>query len=47
MWGSELLFSDSDFDSRYIDQLWPLWNVLDMTPQGRGTSWYLQLSYGA
>lgn len=45
VWGSELLFADSDFDSRHIDLLWPLWNVLDLTPQGRGDSWYPDLAY--
>jgi predicted dithiol-disulfide oxidoreductase (DUF899 family) len=24
-----------------------LWNVLDTTPEGRGTDWYPKLSYGA
>ncbi|MDF2973601.1 MAG: hypothetical protein K0R61_4051, partial [Microvirga sp.] len=23
----------------------PLWNVLDMTPEGRGTDWYPKLNY--
>jgi predicted dithiol-disulfide oxidoreductase (DUF899 family) len=44
-WGSELLFAPSDTDSRHIDMMWPLWNVLDLTPQGRGGGWYPQLSY--
>jgi predicted dithiol-disulfide oxidoreductase (DUF899 family) len=38
-WGSELLYASSDdgCDSRHIDPMWPLWNVLDTTPAGRGT----------
>jgi len=30
---------------RGIDELTPIWNVLDLTPQGRGT-WYASLDYG-
>jgi predicted dithiol-disulfide oxidoreductase (DUF899 family) len=26
-----------------VDLLWPLWNVLDLTPKGRGTDWYPRL----
>lgn len=25
---------------RHADTIWPLWNVLDLTPEGRGTNWY-------
>ena len=31
--------------NRHVDMLWPLWNVLDLTPDGRGTDWWPQLSY--
>jgi predicted dithiol-disulfide oxidoreductase (DUF899 family) len=24
---------------RHVDFLWPIWGVLDTTPQGRGTDW--------
>lgn len=45
-WGSELMFSDvPGGNSRHIDILWPLWNILDLTPEGRGKSWYPSLSY--
>jgi predicted dithiol-disulfide oxidoreductase (DUF899 family) len=48
-WGSELLYATDreaeGIDSRHIDILWPLWNVLDLTPGGRGSTWYPQLSY--
>ena len=47
-WGSEMLYADARTeaaDSRHIDMLWPLWNVLDLTPGGRGTSWYPKLRY--
>jgi predicted dithiol-disulfide oxidoreductase (DUF899 family) len=28
-----------------VDAIWPIWNVLDMTPEGRGTDWDLGLDY--
>ena len=34
-WGSELLYAASDGHPRHLDQLWPLWNALDLTPHGR------------
>ena len=47
-WGSELLYEPYEGgDMRHVDMMWPLWNVLDLTPEGRGTSWYPALSYGA
>lgn len=40
-WGSELLFEKYEGgDQRHVDSFWPLWNVLDLTPDGRGESWY-------
>ncbi len=39
-WGSESFFADIDGHARHLDQLWPLWNMLDLTPAGRGTDWY-------
>jgi len=36
---------DDDVKERGIDELNPLWNVLDLTPQGRG-KWYASLDYG-
>jgi len=45
-WGSELLYHPNESgDSRHVDLLWPLWNVLDLTPEGRGADWYPKLSY--
>ncbi len=35
-----------DIDQRGIDLLSPVWNILDLTPQGRG-DWYAELSYPA
>lgn len=39
-WGSELLYADVEGDARHMDTMWPLWNVLDATPDGRGEDWY-------
>jgi len=46
-WGSELLFEPADpgEDQRHGDTIDPLWNLLDLTPEGRGTDWYPDLSY--
>ncbi len=44
---TELLFAPKEpgQDGRHVDQIWPLWNLLDFTPDGRGTDWYPKLSY--
>ncbi len=44
-WGSELFFADAQGQPRHVDQLWPLWNMLDLTPHGRGSDWYPSLDY--
>jgi predicted dithiol-disulfide oxidoreductase (DUF899 family) len=46
-WGTELLLipPDKGQDPRHGDMFWPLWNVLDLTPEGRGTSWHPKLRY--
>jgi predicted dithiol-disulfide oxidoreductase (DUF899 family) len=38
-WATELMFAprDEGEDPRHVDSIWPIWNVLDMTPHGRGT----------
>lgn len=44
-WGSELFYEPyGDGDTRHIDLMWPIWNVFDTTPVGRG-DWYPKLSY--
>ncbi|MBO9452455.1 DUF899 family protein [Tropicibacter sp. R16_0] len=35
-WGSEMFYAPSDWHPRHVDSIWPLWNLLDLTPQGRG-----------
>jgi predicted dithiol-disulfide oxidoreductase (DUF899 family) len=36
-WATELMFAPrgEGEDPRHVDSIWPLWNVLDMTPDGR------------
>ena len=47
-WGSELgETSDPGQDPRGAPDPTPLWNLLDLTPGGRGTDWYPKLSYPA
>ena len=46
-WSSELLFAPADRgqDGRHVDLVWPLWNLLDMTTEGRGATWHPKLKY--
>jgi predicted dithiol-disulfide oxidoreductase (DUF899 family) len=46
-WTSELWFAPHEpgQDSRHVDFLWPVWSILDLTPDGRGKDWGPQLSY--
>jgi hypothetical protein len=30
---------------RHGDTIDPLWNLFDLTPDGRGTDWYPELTY--
>jgi len=32
-------------NNRHVDLIWPLWNLLDLTPEGRGKDWYPKLEY--
>lgn len=45
-YGSELLYAPEDKgqNARHNDLMWPLWNVLDLTPEGRGSDWYPKLA---
>jgi predicted dithiol-disulfide oxidoreductase (DUF899 family) len=38
VWASELLYAplEPGQDPRHIDMVWPLWNFLDLSPEGRG-----------
>jgi predicted dithiol-disulfide oxidoreductase (DUF899 family) len=47
-WGSELFWAERDpgEDPRHMGTLEPLWNLFDLTPEGRPQDWDEQLSYG-
>ena len=46
-YATELLYAPAEGGqhNRHIDMMWPLWNFFDLTPEGRGTDWWPQLSY--
>jgi predicted dithiol-disulfide oxidoreductase (DUF899 family) len=46
-WGTELFQAarEPGQDPRHVDFIWPIWNVLDVTPEGRGTDWSPRLEY--
>ena len=37
-WASELMYAPraEGLGARHVDSIWPIWNVLDVTPEGRG-----------
>ncbi len=45
---AELLYAPEEpgQNGRHVDTIWPLWNLFDFTPEGRGGNWYPKLSYG-
>jgi predicted dithiol-disulfide oxidoreductase (DUF899 family) len=46
VYNTELVFAprEKGQDPRHVDSVWPLWNLFDYTPDGRG-DWYPKLSY--
>jgi predicted dithiol-disulfide oxidoreductase (DUF899 family) len=46
-WGSELFYAPTDpgQDPRHLGTIEPVWNLLDLTPEGRPTDWDEQLRY--
>jgi predicted dithiol-disulfide oxidoreductase (DUF899 family) len=46
-WSSELFYAPQDpgQDPRHVGTIEPLWNLLDLTPEGRPADWYEQFSY--
>jgi predicted dithiol-disulfide oxidoreductase (DUF899 family) len=47
-WSSELAFAPADAGQhpRHVDFMWPLWNILDLTPEGRSSDFQPRLNYG-
>lgn len=46
-WGSELFYCPPATEGqhpRHLDLLWPMWNLFDLTPEGRG-DWLPKLEY--
>ena len=44
-WTSELQYLQGEGQPRHVDMTWPLWNLFDLTPEGRGSDWYPRLDY--
>ena len=46
-WSTELFYAppDPEQDPRHVGTLEPVWNLFDLTPEGRPTDWDEQLSY--
>jgi predicted dithiol-disulfide oxidoreductase (DUF899 family) len=47
-WSSELFAAPREPGQhpRHVDYMWPIWKVLDVTPEGRGTDWNPRYRYG-
>jgi predicted dithiol-disulfide oxidoreductase (DUF899 family) len=47
-WGSELFYAPAEpgQDPRHVGTLEPIWNLLDLTREGRPADWDEQLDYG-
>jgi predicted dithiol-disulfide oxidoreductase (DUF899 family) len=39
IYGTEQTPAAPGWDDRHVDLIWPLWNLLDLTPEGRGRGW--------
>jgi predicted dithiol-disulfide oxidoreductase (DUF899 family) len=46
-WSSELFYvpAPEGMHARHVDFMWPVWNILDTLPEGRGTDFRLSLDY--
>jgi len=46
-YNTELLYvpPEKGQNPRHVDPIWPLWNLFDLTPEGRGTDWFPKFSY--
>jgi predicted dithiol-disulfide oxidoreductase (DUF899 family) len=47
-WSSELFYAPTEpgQDPRHVGTLEPLWNLFDLTPEGRPSDWVEQFNYG-
>jgi len=43
-WGSELFYVDRPGHPHHVDQIWPIWHMFDLTPEGR-QDWFPKLAY--
>lgn len=46
-YNAELVYEPAEpgQNQRHMDMMWPLWNLLDVVPEGRGADWFPRLSY--
>lgn len=46
-YATELLFTKTEpgQDFRHVDSIWPIWNLFDLTPEGRPAKWKPKYSY--
>jgi predicted dithiol-disulfide oxidoreductase (DUF899 family) len=46
-WSTELnlMPAEPGQNHRHVDMMWSLWNVLDTTPEGRGSDWFPAIEY--
>lgn len=47
LYATEMLFAKAEEGQhmRHMDMMWPLWNVFDLTPIGRGSDWFPGVDY--
>lgn len=47
-WSAEMLYAPTDpgQDPRHVGTIEPLWNIFDLTPEGRDADWDEQIEYG-
>jgi len=36
---------EKGMNARHMDNCWSLWNILDLTPEGRGATFYPKIEY--
>ena len=46
-YATELFFAPAEEGqhNRHVGMMWPLWNIFDLTPDGRGENWFPGLNY--